>query len=226
MCCVLTAEGQQSVSSELWGGYISSYRFHDRWSVWNDFHYVPTAFWANRHGLTYDVTQHSQFTAGYAFVTTATSFTDQLQRGEHRPWWQYQMAKRWNDQRAWRARIRYDRRIRQAIEDGGFADGWTAYNRWRLMLSASQRLKAYAGGNSLHIHLMNELLVNNGRQFRGETLDQNRTYLLMALNMAGVTVMAGAHMRAIPASGDIWNYRYGLTLWVIHSTQSRSRILP
>ncbi|MCA1752511.1 MAG: DUF2490 domain-containing protein [Cryomorphaceae bacterium] len=214
------------MSSELWGGYISSYKFHDKWSVWNDFHYVPTAFWANRHGLTYHVSQYGRLTAGYAFVTTATSFTSQLRRSEHRPWAQFQVAKPWNDQRSWRVRVRYDRRIRRAIEAGDFAGGWTAYNRWRLMLSASQRIKTYPGGNSLHIHLMNEVLVNNGRQFSGETLDQNRSYLMLALNLPGLRIMGGTHMRAIPTSDNSWNYRYGLTVWVIHSSQSRVRTLP
>jgi hypothetical protein len=221
-----TAGAQQSASGEFWCGYISSYQFHDKWSLWNDFHYVPTAFWANRHGLTYHAGKHSRLTAGYAFVTTATSFTGQLQRNEHRPWAQYQVAKRWNEQRAWRVRIRYDRRIRQAIENAAFADGWTAYNRWRLMLSASQKLKTYPSGNSLHVHLMNEVLLNSGSRFSGETLDQNRSYLLLALNLTGLRIMGGTHLRAIPTSNGDWNYRYGLTLWVIHSSQSQVRTLP
>lgn len=221
-----TGKAQESVSSELWGGYISSYKFHEKWSMWNDFHYVPTAFWANRHGLTYHVGKFGRFTAGYAFVTTATSFSGQLRRSEHRPWAQFQVAKPWNEQRAWRVRVRYDRRIRRAIENAAFADGWTAYNRWRLMLSASRKLKSYPNGNSLHVHLMNEVLLNNGRKFNGETLDQNRSYLLLALNLPGLRIMGGTHMRAIPTSGNGWNYRYGLTVWVIHSSQSRVRTLP
>ena len=226
LCGSLSAVGQQTASAELWGGYISSYKFHEKWSLWNDFHYVPTAFWANRHGVSYHVAKYGKLTAGYAFVTTATSFTTQLQRSEHRPWAQLQVAKPWNDQRAWRVRIRYDRRIRREIRESAFTERWTAYNRWRLMLSASQRLKTYPGGNSLHIHLMNEVLINNGKQFNGNILDQNRTYLLLSMNLPKVRLMAGTHLRSIPSSGDVWNYRYGLTVWVIHSATGRMRVLP
>lgn len=212
-----SATAQNTASSEVWGGYITAAKINEKWAVWNDFHLVPTAFWANRHGMIYRTGKYSAFAGGYAFITTATPFTSRLTRSEHRPWWQFQIAKPWNEQRAWRARIRYDRRIRRDISTEWYKGEWLAYNRWRLMLSASQRLKVMPNGYTLHLHLMNELLVNNGRQFNGETLDQNRTYLLAAIHTGRVQVMAGGHVRSIPASGGIWNFRYGMTVWVIHN---------
>ncbi len=211
------AGAQNTASSEVWGGYISAAKINEKWAIWNDFHLVPTGFWANRHGMIYRTGDYSAFAGGYAFITTATPFTSRLTRSEHRPWWQWQIAKPWNEQRAWRARIRYDRRIRRDITTEGYTGEWIAYNRWRLMLSASQRLKVLPGGYTLHLHLMNEILVNNGRQFSGETLDQNRTYLLAAIRKGQLQVMAGGHVRTIPASGGRWNYRYGMTVWVIHN---------
>lgn len=211
------APAQSTASSEVWGGYISAAKINDKWAVWNDFHFVPTAFWANRHGIIYRTGKHSALAGGYAFITTATSFSSRLTRSEHRPWWQFQIAKPWNEQRAWRVRFRYDRRIRRDISPEGYTGQWLAYNRWRLMLSASQRLATLRDGKTVRLHLMNEFLVNSGRRFGGETIDQNRTYLLAALHMNRIRVMAGGHVRSIPASGGIWNFRYGMTVWVIHN---------
>lgn len=217
-----TANGQGSAQAEVWGGYITSIKINERWSVWNDFHYVPTAFWANRHGMTYRLGNGAQVTGGYAFVLTATSFSSQLQRREHRPWAQYEIVKPWGERMGWRARLRYDRRIRDGIAGNDFSGDWVAYNRWRLMLSTRYKLRSYPNGRSLQLHLLNELLANNGRNFNGYWLDQNRTYLMLSYDMPSVRVQFGPHLRAIPSSnGDFYNYRYGFTCWVIQRFDPR-----
>ncbi len=208
--------GQGTSSAEVWGGYIGSIRINDKWSVWNDFHYVPTAFWANRHGLSYRLDKYTTATAGYAFILTGTPFTEKLRRQEHRPWWQVEMIRPIGKDAGWRVRVRYDRRIRQALTPSDFDEGWIAYNRWRLMLSIRHKLHTYENGQVVQINLLNEILVNNGAQFTGKTLDQNRTYLMLSYEWPTLRVMFGPHLRAIPGSGDFFNYRYGLTCWVIH----------
>jgi hypothetical protein len=216
MHVAFTANAQGTASPELWGGYIGSVAISKRWSLWNDFHYVPTAFWANRHGLTYHLGDYGNLSGGYAFVLTATSFSEKLRRREHRPWWQYEVVKPLGKHMGWRARLRYDRRIRQALTADDFSGDWIAYNRWRLMLSLRWKLKDYSNGQSLHLNLLNEILVNNGRQYNGNWLDQNRSYLMLSYHWDKLRIQMGPHVRAIPSSGDFFNYRYGITCWVIH----------
>jgi hypothetical protein len=183
--------------------------------MWNDFHYVPNSFWINRHGLTYVLSPYAKVTGGYAFVLTATSFTDALVRHEHRPWAQYEIVKPFNPRNSWRARLRYDRRIREAIENAELVDSWTAYNRWRLMLSWSHQLKLYPNGRKLHLNLLNEILINQGSAVDGVSVDQNRTYVMLGFDFPTVRVQAGPHIRAIPGANGVTNYRGGITLWVI-----------
>lgn len=222
----LCVKAQQSHQAEVWGGLITSYKISEKWGLWNDAHFVPTAFWINRHGLTYRVSPQSRLTAGYAFVLTATSFTDKLVRREHRPWWQYEVVKPLGTQWGYRYRLRYDRRIRQRIAAGEMGDGWVAYNRWRLMLSVRRQLKTFANGRTLHAHLLNEILVNNGQHYTGHWLDQNRTYLMCEYRFEKTRLLFGPHLRAIPNAQNDFNFRYGFTLWVIQPLEGKLWLNP
>jgi hypothetical protein len=211
----LTATAQTNAQPELWGGYITSYSLNEKWALWNDFHFVPKAFWINRHGITRSIGEDGRLTAGYAYVLTASSFSTQLRRNEHRPWAQFEYSKPISEKIGCRARLRYDRRIREKVDRTDFAEGWIAYNRWRLMLSIRYRLSSYSHGRSLHLNLLNEILLNTGKQFDGNVLDQNRTYLMLSYSWPKVRLQCGPHIRAIPNASGQLNYRYGLTLWVI-----------
>ncbi len=212
---------QNTYGSEVWVGYISSIRISEKYSIWNDFHYVPTAFWANRHGLTRDFGRFGRFTGGYAYVVTATGFSEVLNRREHRPWWQHELTSTFREHWGWRARLRYDRRIREAVSASDFTGEWLAYNRWRVMLGLSYTFRYLPEGRSWQLHLLNELLLNNGKQFEGNTLDQNRTYIMLGYQKPGLRIQFGPHVRAIPTAVG-YNYRFGAALWIIQSIDGRA----
>ena len=55
------------VSPQVWLGYITSYRFNEKYSLWNDWHIVPTSFFVSRHGLTRHLSQQVSMSGGYAW---------------------------------------------------------------------------------------------------------------------------------------------------------------
>lgn len=207
--------------TEAWAGYISSVRISNRIGIWNDFHYVGTSFFASRHGLTLYLPRKLELTAGYAYVLTATSFTDKLVRNEHRPWAQLvggvRISSRWN----YRYRFRYDARFRQAVEQGQLREDRIFYHRIRFMNDVRYTLKTFSAGNSLQLVLMNEALFNAGAQVLSG-LDQNRLYLLLGFRYPKLTILTGYHQRAIPNTSSVnWTLRHGVTVWLIHRMDFR-----
>lgn len=202
--------------AELWGAYISSIPLQGPWSLWADFHSVPQAFVVARPGLSYQAGSQHRFTAGYAYVRTALPAKRRLERDEHRPWAQYEYFIAPGQALGGRVRLRYDRRIRQDYEPSGISsDSWSAYNRWRLMLSLRQKLKL--GGHKGHsLHLMNEYLLNQGGDYAWGSLDQNRSYLLWGYSLNPHSrLMGGYYLRSLPDA----RYRHGFSLWFIHNWQ-------
>jgi hypothetical protein len=197
---------------EFWVGYISSVELNKRIAVWNDAHLVPQAFWLNRHGLTYRFNENHSFTGGYAYVRTATSFTRQLVRDEHRPFFQFVSRFKPTDNLSMRLRYRHDFRFRRDIEGGQLIDDFMFYHRLRFMADIRRNLKTFANGNRLQFTIMNELLFNAGSSVQNQ-VDQNRLYALLDITFDNFTVFFGYHWRHIPNRSNI----HGCTFWVSHT---------
>lgn len=228
LLCSLCSTAQHT---EYWAGYITSIQVGKKYSIWNDFHYLPTAFWVNRHGLTWHFRKNHTLTGGYAYVLTATGGSTDLVRPEHRPWAQYEVLCPLGRNWGWRIRVRYDHRIRAVMIGQETTNDFTAYNRWRLMLSARRTLIKFDNGNKLHLNVLNEVLLNQGRQRpipegRNGLLDQNRAYLMVGFDLPKVRILGGVHDRAIPRDGDEIEHKRGFTVWVIHRLNTESYAAP
>jgi len=212
-----TIHGQANATQEVWMGYITSYRINKSWGIWNDFHYVPNSFFASRHGVTYFVNPRFEVTSGYAWVTTATSFSSDLSRPEHRLWgqaeWRYQLTKRW----AIRARLRYDARFRRALGTNEVLDDYIFANRYRLMGAVRYKIMRFSNGSSIHLNMLNELLFHSGPGVTSGPIDQNRTFILPGYTNGRLTIMAGYHRRVFPLSNFNFRVNHGATIWVIQS---------
>lgn len=214
---------QRSIhEQELWLGYIGSIRVAEKWSLWQDYHYVPEAFAVARYGLTYKLNTRVQATGGLGYVWTSTAFTTDLARREYRPWGQVVGQARLGKRLAGQARFRYDARHRQRIAAGELQDEYMMYSRLRLMARVRTDLRTLPNGDVLHLNLMDELLYNVGREV-ADGVDQNRAYLLLGFTHKQYTLLGGYHVRMIPQAAGGMRYNHGLTLWFLHTIDLRHR---
>jgi hypothetical protein len=208
-------------NNEIWAGYISSCRFNDKFSLWNDMHVVPQSFFAYRNGLTYSINKTFDVTAGYAWVTTATPFSKQLIRDEHRPWGQIVGRFMLAPKITYQARIRYDARFRREIEFGNsLTDDFIFYNRARFFSSVRFKLKRLKNDKILHLNILEEYLINLGKQ-APPLFDQNRTFVMLGITKNQYTIQAGYHLRVIPQGATDYRFNHGATIWFIHNLDFR-----
>ncbi len=208
----------QDYKGEAWGAYINTVSLSDKWKIWNDYHYVTNGFGIIRPGVTYQATKGYQFTIGYAYVLASTFKTDQLIRQENRIWGQaikkFQLHPRLN----YIVRFRYDGRFRQSLDtDGDIVENERSFNnRFRLMQDFRFRLSPIEQDRYWHFDIINETLLNTGKQV-SNGIDQVRNYFLLGYTLPNVTLLAGYHQRFIPSKSVKWNLNQGFTLWIIHN---------
>ena len=220
-----TTIAQTQHDFELWGGIIAPIRFSKRLSIWNDAHFVPQAFFATRHGLTYHFTERLSITGGYAWVPTATSFSSKLIRNEHRPWGQIECEFNLFRKVTYRLRFRYDGRFRNRIEDlTVLNDDYLFYSRLRLMHNFRFRLIELNPETQLHFNLLNETLFNVGKQTDLPFFDQHRVFGLIGVTRNYTTIQFGYHLRILPQNSAGFNrLNHGLTLWWIQLINIQKR---
>lgn len=219
----LKSNGQTVHEGEAWLGYITTYKLRDKLYLWNDFHFVPGGFFVSRHGLSYRPNKRFNLTGGYAWVATSTSFTNRLERREHRPWGQIEYNTPIARKSSLRARIRYDARIRNRIAGNEVLDDYMFYSRLRVMTSYRFVVKKFSETTRTHFNVMNEFLVNAGHEVGGWNMDQNRVYLLGGFDVANLTILLGYHNRIIPAQAGGGTMKHGLTLWLVQTFGEKPR---
>lgn len=208
---------------EAWMGYIGTVRVADKWSLWQDYHWVPDAFGVVRYGVVYKPSPRVQLAGGHAWVWTATSFTTQLVRGERRPWGQVLAQAPLGRHFAGQVRFRYDARYRERISEGRVLDEEYGFNhRLRFMARIRANLRTLPNGDLLHLNLMDEYLHNAGRDI-ANGMDQNRSYVLLGYTHKQYTLLGGYHVRMIPQAAGGMRYNHGLTLWFLHTIDVRHR---
>jgi hypothetical protein len=213
----------RTIRYENWGGYIGTIKLNEKWSIWNDLHYVPSVFGVWRTGVTHSFPSKLSVTGGYAQVITATSFSQQLIRNELRPWGQVLYRFGISDKLTAQIRFRYDARFRQTLtSDNALTQGFSFNHRWRFMGGLRYCLKRWGDDKKLHLNMMNEWLFQSFPQSGGGLkVDQNRLFLLIGFTYKRFTLQTGYHNRMQPnLSGGKWHYNQGPTVWVIHDIQS------
>lgn len=208
----------QDYKEEIWAGYIGSITIHPHWRIWNDYQYISASVGMARFGITYQTKQAYQFTTGYAYVKTSTANTKQLVRGENRLWAQVLKNYRITHQLNYIVRLRYDGRFRQMLDNNAniLDDSFTFNHRYRVMQDLRFRISPVQKEKFWHADLINETLVNSGKNIRNG-LDQLRSYLMLGYTQPNLTVLAGYHQRFFPAAGQRWSLHQGFTVWMIHN---------
>jgi hypothetical protein len=199
--------------TESWSALFMNIKLNDKYAVWNDFHFVPNSFFIARHGLTRQLNEKVTVTAGYAWLLTATPFTENLVRFEHRPWGQIELIQPIANKINYRFRLRYDYRIRKGLSQTEVLDNYISYSRLRFMNSIRFPLFKLKQ-KTVNLNLMNETLLNFGSQISGNNLDQNRIWIMFGYRVGDYTIMPGYLQRFIPSSPRNF-INHGIALWIL-----------
>ncbi|MGF1636994.1 MAG: DUF2490 domain-containing protein [Cyclobacteriaceae bacterium] len=228
-----TAAAQQKEVTEQfqsWVGYMTSTRITEKFSWWNDFHYVPGGFFVARTGLTYHFPQRVNITGGYGFLELPTgSIGKELKRREHRPWGQLVVSNPISDNWSNTMRIRYDARFRKNIENGEIVDGYTFNHRLRMMASFRKQFPQLKPKDDWmpFLSLADEILINFGKNIVYNHLDQNRVTVTLGMQHKSLTMQVGYMNRFVQlASGNQFIMNHTAVLWMTHSFDRRRVIAP
>lgn len=217
-------------ANQYWIGYISSVAFHKNMSLWNDFHYVPTAFLLVRHGVSYHVTPDIIFTGGFAWLRLGVAGINGLPRKELRPWGQVNTHLKVTDKIILNHRIRYDWRFREDyfVTHDAMYDGLSTYSPvHRIRFMSSVRFPLWGtniGHQTPFASVNNEVFVNFGKNVTWNYFDQNRLWINIGYQFKKTTFQLGYMMRFVQLSapGNMALYHTPL-LWITQALDVRRR---
>lgn len=222
---VLFAQTKTTVeNNQLWLGYMTSAMISDKYSIWNDFHYVPEGFGVIRTGLTRHYSNHS-LTAGYAFAwLTPGGDKTTLNRHEHRPWMQLQFNLPVNKRTTFIQRFRYEARFRENVLNGEVTDGYVFTNRVRFLVSLKHTLGKTEGRTTVpYLAVSDEVLLNFGENAYN-AFDQNRISLSFGLQQKNIQYQIGLMNRYVQAAPGKYVLNHTLVFWVTQKFDLRQVI--
>jgi len=223
-CIVIASYGQvKEVTSrqQLWLGYMTSFRFHPKYSWWNDTHFVPKGFFIVRTGLTRHWDKVS-VTGGYAFLRIpVSSSVNELHRNEHRPWGQASLNLPLSSTVLFTQRIRYDARFRQDVAEGVLQPGYTFVNRIRFFTGVRKTLyRDEEKQRQFFVAVGTEVLLNFGRNV-SNTFDQFRLHLSGGVQVQNLQYHVGYMNRFVQTGNARYVNNHTLTLWVTHQLKRK-----
>jgi len=201
-------------NEQLWLGYMTSAKFNDRYSLWNDFHYVPEGFFVARTGLTFHA-KEVNFTAGYAFLLLPESPIDlSLKRKEHRPWAQAVTSFPLPRSFSLVQRIRYDARFRQNLVSNELSDDYIFTNRIRFLTAIKKMIGEKSDRKfQPYVVVADEVLLNFGESVVN-TFDQNRIQLSVGLQGKNIQYQFGYMTRFVQTGPTRYVNNHTLLFWV------------
>lgn len=216
-------ESRVVTQRQTWIGYMSQIRVSDDFSLWNDAHFVPEAFYVLRTGLTYHLAPRLAATAGFAYLgLPVDSVTRDLKRREYRPWAQIvynsRIAGSWGIQQ----RVRYDARLRRNVDADGLAPGYGLTNRVRFLLNVRRDLPELLFGDRFlpYVSAGNEVLLDWTE--RGIRLDQNRITAGLGVTRGPLGLQLGYMNRNVQlptGAGYVMNHT--AVVWIFHNMDLR-----
>ncbi len=222
----VSAQKQTAHNNQYWFGYMTSAKLSDKYSLWNDAHFVPGAFAIVRTGLTRNIFGKGTLTGGYAYAKLPFGSDNVLKRTEHRPWAQAYFASTPAQSWTLSQRIRYDARYRQRIEETGLSDGYLFNHRVRFLVSLRRNInKPRQGGDIYYAVLSNEILLNFGNQVI-QTFDQNRISLGVGLERKKTQYQIGLMNRYVQRSASQYVQNHTLVVWVTQKLDFTRKVSP
>lgn len=224
------SNAQTTINQEhqVWAGYMTNVRVSDKWSIWNDTHWVPDLFFLLRTGVTYHFGGkfNVNTTTGYARLWIYPSQKElRTFRPEHRPWGQTTLSYTDGNYRHL-FRFRYDARFRHRIANDELIDGYNFNWRLRWMYQVRYYLPQEESSEGRYFFVAaNEYLLNVGREINnGIRMDQNRLSLGLGYQLDNVTFQIG-YMNFLSKSNgsDTYFMRHTYLFWMFHNFDLRSK---
>jgi hypothetical protein len=217
------AQRDVTVNQETWWGVMTSVQVAERWSIWNDGHFVNDLFIIGRTGVTYHSSKIDLITTvGYGYLRLGAPFSNgELVRPEHRPW--MQSIYRLSAMGKWRTsfRFRYDARFIADLEPDQVAATFSFNHRWRLNNALRYDLGALIAPNTrLNATLLNESLFTTGSGPNGFPFE-HRTHILGQLIHGSFTYSIGGIGRYIVIDQDRARFNFGPVFWLSINLSAR-----
>lgn len=210
------AQQQFQYNYETWWGIMSSVRVSEKWSVWNDAHFVDETFFIYRTGMTYhNKRDNIVTTAGYSWLRLTTPLSEgKLIRTEHRPWMQTIFRVPSSKKLSTSFRFRYDARFVQNLESGELSEGFAFNHRWRFNNALRYNWGIVLSPKTvLSTSLLNEALFTTGPGSNG-VRHEHRTHLIMGLSKGPITYSVGYLVRYINISPERARLNHGMVFWL------------
>ncbi|MDB5261614.1 MAG: hypothetical protein JWQ14_895 [Adhaeribacter sp.] len=217
---------------QVWLGYFNQSRLSNRFSLWLDVHARRNDFldrWAQtivRPGLTYHISDHTRFTAGYAYISSwPASESEHTIRPEHRPWqqinWSGRSKKLQTNQ--W---VRLEERFNRHISNDELQEGYGFNFRARYMIALMVPLKGDVIQKGIPFLVLNdEVHVNFGKEILYNYFDQNRLFAGFGFPFAKDLNAQLGYMQVfqqLPA-GNRFYRTHALRLFIFHTLDFRKK---
>lgn len=230
-----TPTKQVTDREQVWLAFFNQTRFSNKFSFWLDVHARRNDFldrWAQtivRPGLTYHLSDHARFTAGYAYISSwPASETEETVRPEHRPWqqinWSGRSKKLQTNQ--W---VRLEERFNRNIANDKLQDGYHFNFRVRYMIALMVPLKGdFIEPGVPFLVLNDEVHVNFGKEILYNYFDQNRLFAGVGYPFAKNLNAQLGYMQVfqqLPAGNRFFN-THTLRLFIFHTLDFRKKDSP
>lgn len=176
--------------TQVWVGYLTQTKINNRFSLWNDAHFVPQRFLILRTGLTHHWKEPKITTSlGYAYLWLFPTSSNLPTRHEHRPWGQTTLSHSISSFNIFH-RLRYEARFRQKIVDAELLDEFN-FN-WRLRYLLQSKYFINQQKKDFYIYASDELLFDQGNEIMNDfRLNQNRASLGFGYQLKNMTFQVG-----------------------------------
>ena len=182
--------------NQVWLGYTTDTKVSDRFSIWNDAHYVPKSFLILRTGATYRFKFSEKVsgstTLGFARLWLYSRIETTPTKNEYRPWGQTTASFKIRNFTITN-RFRYDARFKQRIENNMLQDEFEFNWRWRYFLMASYPILKNSEKHTLwYAYTFNEILFDSGKIItNGFRLNQNRFTIGIGYQIKDIKIQVG-----------------------------------
>lgn len=203
--------------NQLWLGYMSSVTINQRFSIWNDFHFVPESFFVARTGLTRQ-SKNLSVTTGYGFLLLPLSASQtQLSRKEHRPWAQLLTSTSLSKSLSFVNRVRYDARFKQIVAAEELQSAYGFTNRIRFLTGLRMNIPLTGDEKNIpFVALSNEVLLNFGKEVANNTFDQNRIQFSLGVQRKTIQYQVGYMNRFVQTGNAQYTLNHTILFWVVH----------
>jgi Protein of unknown function (DUF2490) len=216
--------------SQVWLGYFNQTRISNKFSVWLDLHARRNDFldrWATtivRPGLTYHLSDHARFTAGYAYASHWPALeTQHTVRPEHRLWQQINWGSKSRKLQLnqW---VRLEERFLRKMQQDKLLPGNNFNYRARYMVTLQVPLKGDQIQPGVPFGILNdEVHINFGKEILYNYFDQNRLFAGLGYQFTKSLSAQVGYMQVFQqqAAGNRYFDTRALRLFVFHNLDLR-----